>query len=276
MSAWVEATMRAPTETDVWPPRRSTRLSSTIRSSLPCPSRGSSVTASRYTVPAAASSKRPARAVTASVNAPRSWPNSSESISEDDRLAQSIVTNGCFARGPCSCSSRAMAFLPGPVSPAMGTVASVWANRRTCSTRSRIARLCAMKRSFMMVWAGRRRGLSPRRPRALVNVDALGIAPQPLEVVEQTRVGRKDVHDEIEVVEQNPFRSVAFEVRLGPALNGERVDHRIGNRANLARVAARANQAIIGEPRGVPQIQHDEIDGLLVLGGADGRIELLR
>src|SRR5204862_3263039 len=61
-----------------------------------------------------------------------------------------------------------------------------------------------------------------------------------------------------------------------PAVNGQRVHYRVGNRANLARVVARANQKIIGEPRGLPQIQYDEIDALLVKGGADRRIELLR
>ena len=36
------------------------------------------------------------------------------------------------------------------------------------------------------------------------DVDALGVAPQPLEAVEQTRLAREDVHDEIEVVDEYP------------------------------------------------------------------------
>ncbi len=130
MSAPVDATTRAPTTIGDCPPNRSTRFSSTMRSSLPWPSTDSSTTPSRYTVPLPASSKRPGRAATASVNAPTSWPNSSESINEGDRLAQSIVMNGRRARGPRAWSSRATAFLPVPVSPAMRTLESARAKRR--------------------------------------------------------------------------------------------------------------------------------------------------
>src|SRR5207244_3664004 len=37
-----------------------------------------------------------------------------------------------------------------------------------------------------------------------IDVDAVRVAPQPLEAVEEPRFRREDVHDEIEVVEQNP------------------------------------------------------------------------
>src|SRR5438552_7635632 len=157
---------------------------------------GSSVTASRYTVPDPANSKRPARAVTASVNAPRSWPNSSESISDGERLAQSIITNGWRARGPRAWSSRATAFFPLPVSPAMSTLESLRANRWTCSTSARITRLCATKRGG---------GTSGKGGR---NLDAVGAAPEAFEPVEQPHLAAEDVHDEVEVVEQNPFRAV--------------------------------------------------------------------
>ena len=70
------------------------------------------------------------------------------------------------------------------------------------------------------------------------DLDPLRVAPQPLEAVEQPRLGREDVHDEVEVVEQDPFGPVvAFDVRRLDALVRERLDHAVGNRANLPRVA---------------------------------------
>src|SRR6185503_596185 len=47
-----------------------------------------------------------------------------------------------------------------------------------------------------------------------IELDPLGVAPEPLEAVEAARVRREDVDDEVEVVEENPFGSiVAFGVR---------------------------------------------------------------
>src|SRR4051812_42431391 len=38
------------------------------------------------------------------------------------------------------------------------------------------------------------------------DLDPLGVAPQPFEAVEHPRLRTEDVHDEVEVVEEDPFR----------------------------------------------------------------------
>ena len=61
-----------------------------------------------------------------------------------------------------------------------------------------------------------------RGRREVRQIDALGAAPEPLEAIEQPRLGRENVHDEVEVVEQNPLGSlVAFDMRRFDALGRE-------------------------------------------------------
>src|SRR4030095_6729475 len=71
---------------------------------------------------------------------------------------------------------------------------------------------------------------------------AQGVAPQPLETVERAAVAAEDVDDEVEVVEQDPFRLVEpfGERRPLVQLLLQRLVHRIGHRRDLARVAAPA------------------------------------
>ena len=68
---------------------------------------------------------RSARAATlcAPVNAPRSWPKSSDSSRSFGIAAVLIATNGPAARGLCRCSARATSSLPVPDSPVISTVA---------------------------------------------------------------------------------------------------------------------------------------------------------
>src|SRR5437899_2686429 len=74
------------------------------------------------------------------------------------------------------------------------------------------------------------------------HLDALGIAPEALEAVEQARLRREDVHDEVEVIEKHPLRSlVALDVRGLRAVRPERVHHAIGDRAYLPRILPRAD-----------------------------------
>ena len=63
------------------------------------------------------------RADCAPVNAPRSWPNSSDSSRSFGIAAVLIATNGPAARGLWRCSARATSSLPVPDSPVMSTVA---------------------------------------------------------------------------------------------------------------------------------------------------------
>ena len=80
------------------PPRRSTVRFCSTRSSFTCIDIGTSSMSSRKIVPPWASSNRPGRSLMAPVNAPRSCPKSSDSISVSERIAQLTGTNGLWRR----------------------------------------------------------------------------------------------------------------------------------------------------------------------------------
>ena len=86
-------------------------------------------------MPPSASSNFPRRAATAPVNAPRSWPNSSLSMSSAGTAAQLSFTNGPSRRRECSCRARATSSLPEPFSPVTSTRPSEGAARRMSSNR---------------------------------------------------------------------------------------------------------------------------------------------
>ena len=69
------------------------------------------------------------RAPTAPVNAPRSWPNISDSSSSGGIAPQLTAMNGWFARRLCAWMKRAISSLPVPLSPMISTVESVVATR---------------------------------------------------------------------------------------------------------------------------------------------------
>ncbi len=77
---------------------------------------------SRNSVPPLACSKRPMRRSVAPVNAPFSWPNSSDSSSSAAIAEVFNATNGLLARGELSCNARATSSLPVPDSPVISTV----------------------------------------------------------------------------------------------------------------------------------------------------------
>ncbi len=61
---------------------------------------GISATSSRNRVPPWACSRRPGRDAVAPVNAPASWPKSSEATSSSETAPQSTATKGPSLRGP--------------------------------------------------------------------------------------------------------------------------------------------------------------------------------
>ncbi len=91
--------MRTSTSMSRVPPTRLKVFSSRKRSSLACMARPISPISSRNTVPPSATSSSPFFWVLASVNAPRSWPNSSLSSSVSVSAEQVMLTNGRSARG---------------------------------------------------------------------------------------------------------------------------------------------------------------------------------
>ena len=83
------------------------------------------------------------------------------------------------------------------------------------------------------------------------------------------------MHDEIEVVDQNPLGSVvAFQVRGLGALGGQRLHHGIGDRAGLPRIRPRANEKEVGEAAGLAEIEDHELTRLLVFRGRDRALDL--
>ena len=76
-------------------------------------------------MPPWASSNWPSRRAWAPVNAPFSWPNSSDSISVSGMAATLTATNGCALRSLRWWMARATSSLPVPLSPVISTVAGV-------------------------------------------------------------------------------------------------------------------------------------------------------
>src|SRR6266496_6464901 len=94
-----------------------------FRSNFDCSSIGSSPISSRNNVPLCASSKFPMRRWSAPVKAPRSYPNSSDSMSVAGIAEQLRARNAFSFRGERLWMARATTSLPVPLSPVMTTLA---------------------------------------------------------------------------------------------------------------------------------------------------------
>ena len=121
--------MRTSTRRGRVPPTRKNVPVSIARRSFTWLSGSISPISSRNSVPPSASSTRPGLVPTAPVNAPFSWPNSSDSNTSRGRAPQWIGTNARSARTDCSWMARATSSLPVPLSPRTSTVESVGATR---------------------------------------------------------------------------------------------------------------------------------------------------
>ena len=84
------------------------------------------------------SSNLPILRVTAPVNAPRSWPNSSLSRMSLGMAPQLIARNRSLRRGLARWSALATSSLPVPLSPITSTLERVGATSRICSNRRSI------------------------------------------------------------------------------------------------------------------------------------------
>ena len=104
-------------------------------------------------MPPSASPKRPTRARTAPVKAPRAWPKSSASASSATRDAQLNRTKGRAARREACTSASATRSLPVPLSPVSSTATSRGPTRAT----SEASRLMAGESKIMV----RERASSP-------------------------------------------------------------------------------------------------------------------
>src|SRR5438132_273530 len=136
-SRFVAATTRTSALSIRVPPRRWNSRSWRTRRNFACTAGLISPTSSRNSVPPAACSSRPARAATAPVKAPFSYPNSSDSSSASGRAAQLRATNGPSARRDPRWIRCATTSLPVPDSPLRSTVVSAGATFAACPRTSR-------------------------------------------------------------------------------------------------------------------------------------------
>ena len=121
------------------PPTRSKVRSWSTRSSATCVRGEMSPISSRKSVPPSASSKRPRRRAAAPVNAPFSWPKSSERRSVSTSAAQLTLTSGPARAALAAWIASATSSLPVPLSPRMRTVLFERATLRTAARRPRMA-----------------------------------------------------------------------------------------------------------------------------------------
>ena len=98
-------------------------------------------------MPPCASSNFPGRAATAPVNAPLSWPKSSDSASDSGSAEPFTATNGPSARGLPRWIASATSSLPVPLSPCRSTVASDGATRPIFAKSARIGALAPTRPS---------------------------------------------------------------------------------------------------------------------------------
>jgi len=105
-------------------PTGRTWRSCSTRSSLTCSATGMSPISSRNSVPPLAAWNRPGWLATAPVNAPFTWPNSSDSSRFSGIAPQLTATNGWLARGLARWMAWATSSLPLPLSPRISTLAS--------------------------------------------------------------------------------------------------------------------------------------------------------
>src|SRR5262245_13670498 len=143
-SAFVALMIHTSTGSVRVPPRRRTVRSSMTLSSLAWSGSLRSPTSSRKMVPVWAAWKSPDLACWAPVNAPRSKPKSSDSMSVSGIAAQLTATNGRAARGPWRCRRLATSPLPAPVSPDRSTAG----NRPVLAAPRRSRRMLARTASM--------------------------------------------------------------------------------------------------------------------------------
>src|SRR5579864_3787923 len=90
------------------------------------------------------------------------------------------------------------------------------------------------------------RGL--RRARGRREIDALGGAPEPFEIVVLPRSLAENVRDKIAVVEQHPFGSgISFAMRQPDSVALEPLFNSLANGLNLRLAIARAEQKVFGK-----------------------------
>src|SRR5919108_2361695 len=150
-----------------------------------------------------------------------------------------------------------------------------------CATRSfriELSPPTPRRGEFPYASTQRERAQDARAPTMSHAVDRNGrrVAPEPLERVVCARVGEKDVHEDVAVVEQHP-------AALGLTLGVERthtvllqlVADRVGDRLDVWGGAAAANEEVVRDGRHALHVEHRQVHRLLVERRARGPARLV-
>ena len=120
-------------------------------------------------------------------------------------------------------------------------------------------------RTFIGLPVGRKSGALSDQ---FMHMAALARPPQPFEIVELARLCRKDMDDEIDVVQQDPFTFlVSFDVERTDSLFAESFVDAFCDRLIVPAGGAGADDEVVGERADVVEVDDDNILRLLVEGG---------
>ena len=101
-----------------------------------------------------------------------------------------------------------------------------------------------------------------------MELDALGVAPQALEVVILAGALAENVHDEKSIIKQHPFGAgFAFAMRGAAAVAMQLFFNGLADSLNLRLAGAGAQQKIIGERAGAGKVQDGNVQSLFFLSG---------
>ena len=194
--------------------------------------------------------------LSAPVNAPRSWPNSSLSRIDSGSEPQLSLTSGPAARGLCLWICSATTSLPTPVSPSSSTVVSLCATRRTRSNT------CAIAGSLTTTPGSSTSTGIPAIPRPG------RLRDQDLGLTDVDRVPRRERH-------RFPPHGLAVEARAVAAAEIDELQRTVA--AQDARVLARHLGIVDLDGRGRRSPQHDlgavvDVDHLVPLRSAHDQV----
>ena len=99
------------------------------------------------------------------------------------------------------------------------------------------------------------------------NIETYRFTPEPLQVIEATRLIIKDMHHEIAVINQNPFGVlITFHARRGITMTLQLLNHFVGDRLHLSPICAGTDDEEIGKAGDTRKIENDNIFSLFVRG----------
>src|SRR5262245_16138744 len=120
----------------------------------------------------------------------------------------------------------------------------------------------------------RRAGYHATREKSMTHAldgDERGVTPQTIERVEAARVLEEHVDHHVSVIQQEPATlSAPFRVPWPHVLSSQGHAHRLGDGVGLGRRPRATDHEVVGNSRQALQVQHRNIEGILLERGASG------